>query len=649
VVKDIWGGTATHARVFTRKLRVFGHGAPAKLAVVALDPTNADPTKHVQWTSVSLSAGDWQVQGTDLPLDAVYDELVVGDSLLVYEAFQGAQVVTVTALSQGEEILGANSLVSGSLADHRHRATVTRATVSPAVAITDRRRVNIYRLKGLDIPLWSGDFPPLIQAGRLYLPAARLDPAGEALEIGRTVSGRDLAPGVAIRLSDIDEGRAVMLQDHTGRPLSASVRGRALGTFENQDFLVLEVEVETAENLSLETRSAVLLGNVARASHGETVADEILGDGDAAAPFQSFALRKKPLTHLSSARRVRGESSLEIRVGGVRWNPVDSLYAQPPEAPVYVARQADDDNTSVRFGDGADGARLPSGTGNVVARYRFGAGLAGRLRPGQLNVLLDRPVGLKAVTNPAATEGGADAETLAQAREAAPATVRTFDRAVSLLDFQWLATASGEVARAKATRVWQGAVMAVHLTVAGQQGGLFSAEALTRLHDGLTAQRDPNHPLLLANVCRVPVVLEAALHLDERQIRDTVVKAARRALLGFFAFEAMDFARPVHLSQIYSVLQDVTGVAAVTLKTLHFKGYDTWTAAQLASRGAIAAPLQPHLRLFAARPSAGSAALDPTVAACFGAGPVPAVLPAEQAFIQVPDQDLILTPTGGLS
>jgi predicted phage baseplate assembly protein len=302
----------------------------------------------------------------------------------------------------------------------------------------------------------------------------------------------------------------------------------------------------------------------------------------------------------------------------------------------------------IQFGDGVTGARVPSGRGNVIANYRYKLGLEGRLTTGQLSIPLDRPVGLKEVLNPAATEGGADPEELAQARETAPTTVKTFGRAVSLLDFEALATASGEVAKAKATWVWRGLEKAVHLTVAGQLGSTFSTESLNRLHSGLTQQRDPNHVLLISNVCRAAIVVTARLVLDARYDGDTVKEAARQALLDAFSFEQVNFAQAVHLSDIYRILQDVTGVVGVDIDNLHFKGYANWTAAQLAARGATADAVQGHLRIFAARSLSATTSNDPVVKACFGSAPLPEVLPSEQAYIQSSSADLNLTVVANL-
>ena len=77
--------------------------------------------------------------------------------------------------------------------------------------------------------------------------------------------------------------------------------------------------------VALEARSAVLLGNVARASHGETVKEEILGDGDATAKFQRFSLQKMPLTYVPSADPGGLKSSLRVLVNRVLRQEVPSV------------------------------------------------------------------------------------------------------------------------------------------------------------------------------------------------------------------------------------------------------------------------------------------------------------------------------------
>jgi Baseplate J-like protein len=395
-----------------------------------------------------------------------------------------------------------------------------------------------------------------------------------------------------------------------------------------QEYVALTVKAESPP-LQLATASSVLLGNVARASHGESVRDEVLGDGDAARPFQKFELARKPLTYTPSAGPGGVDSTLTVLVNDVRWTEVPTLFGRGAAEQIYTTRLADDGTVTVGFGDGRTGARLPSGRGNVVADYRQGSGLVGRVAARSLRSPLDLPVGLRSVENPIPATGGADPEALDQARENAPTTVRTFGRAVSLRDFEDLVRSTGEVAKALATWVWNGETRAVHLTVAAQEGQLLTDADLRRIHASLDASRDPNHTLFLANFVPVPIALTATLRVEPTHVSPKVAAAARAAILRALSFESLRFAQPVVLSEVYRVLHETPGVRSVDIDRLHFKDP---TPAFLAARGATSDPVQRSLRIFAARP-----------------GPVPpAVLPAELAVVQTPPADVVLTTSGGL-
>jgi hypothetical protein len=414
-----------------------------------------------------------------------------------------------------------------------------------------------------------------------------------------------------------------------------------IGTI-HQDYLKIELSTNSA--IALDRSSAMLSGNVASASHGETIASDVLGDADPAIPFQEFTLKKSPVTFVPSSAEGGVDNTLQLFVNDVLWKEVDTLFGKGKKDSVYAARINNDAEMSIRFGDGITGARPPKGRANVAARYRQGLGLNGRVKAGALKTLLDRPKGLKSVMNPADADGGADPETLDNARKNAPATVRTFNRAVSLLDLEDLARSRSEVAKAKVTWVWSGDSQAAHLTIAGQRGGTFSSTALERIHASLTAQRDPNRRMLMDNYKTIPVLVTATLNIDASCVAAKVADAARGAVLNALSFKSLEFAQSVHLSDVYAILQNVSGVAAVDVDLFFFKQKVDVTDSEfnyfLDDRGirrlldGTPNPLQNHLWIFSARPNIRSND--------------PAVLPAEQASIESPSQDVTIITKGGL-
>jgi predicted phage baseplate assembly protein len=215
-------------------------------------------------------------------------------------------------------------------------------------------------------------------------------------------------------------------------------------------------------------RSTVSINaNVAPATHGETVG-EIAGGGDFRATSQALVLKQTPLTYVSSADEPSGrKSTLEVRVNDVLWHEVPSLYGSRSQDRVYALTHSDDDSVTIRFGDGVNGARLPRGDSNVRLRYRKGIGTAGNLRPGQLSLLVTRPLGVKSVTNPDATTGGQDPEPIADARRNAPLPILTFGRAVSVRDYVDYARSFAGIAKADGLWISDARVRGICLTVAG--------------------------------------------------------------------------------------------------------------------------------------------------------------------------------------
>ncbi|HLQ50473.1 MAG TPA: baseplate J/gp47 family protein, partial [Terriglobales bacterium] len=539
---------------FKRKFRLFGYNAPSTY----MQPSNdASVPGGIKWNLINISDYSYPRISGILPhelddrgfqdvlyLDARYNDIPSGVNVLTADP-SGTVFATGVIIDAAPDIFG-------NMSD-----TVTRIEIDTEVGFDDRRAVMVYELVGQQIAMWPNDYTPSINTGSLYLPGIAIqDGSGSGVEVGRTIQQNGFVPGVVIHPQDIEVGRKLLLTDAQNQPVKATLHSPPVidppsappGSFAH---LVITVD---ANSVALQTKSALLLGNVLLASQGETVHDEVLGSGNASQKFQNFVLQKQPLTYVPGTGPNGVVSSLNVRVNGLLWQEVQGLYEQPATAQVYSTSTAENGRRVVQTGDGdIGGAVLPTGTGNVTATYRVGAG--GRVSANALTTLLDRLQGLTSVTNPLSAEGGADAETLEMVRSNAPRTVRTFGRAVSLKDFEDLITASGEVAKAEATWIWDGLAPAVYLTVAGQAGGTFSNPAL--LAANLNTSRDPNRRLLVGNYQSVPIRISATILASPQYVQDDVLKAALSALLTALSFDSLNLGESIHLSKIYSVLQAV--------------------------------------------------------------------------------------------
>lgn len=492
--------------------------------------------------------------------------------------------------------------------------------------IPDRRATRIYEIGSNDIVFRDFDYPKTARGGWLSLPLLQGEDARDPEGLGLLEKGRNV----------IVTGEGLV---HRAQVTARFAVPATLGA--RPDHLALGL----APPLPPTGGPLTLQANVLEASHGETQREDALGSGDAAVPFQTVPVPPGEISHLPSPTDTRPQPQVELRVDGVRWQEVPHLYGRGARDRVFTLRLPAEGDATLTAGDGARaGARYPTGALNLRLTRRIGAGLAGNLKAGQLEIPLEKPVGMKTLTNPLPTSGGAPSETADDARRSAPDGVRTFGRIVSLQDFAALATASGLAARAYVTWVWNRMERTAHLTVAGPNGAPLSPDNLVLLHAQLTASRDPNRPLMIANMVRIPVVISARLLRDPAHEADAVAAAAREALTSAFAFDAVGIGRPVHLSDAYAVLQGVPGVVAVDIDLLHLKDHGDLSAAERAVRSVSAAPVQTHIRLFPARPTPENPAqIDRYQSQVYLPGPPPAVLPAEQAYVDNPGTDLTLT------
>lgn len=395
-------------------------------------------------------------------------------------------------------------------------------------------------------------------------------PDSVTVGVGLVIAGRALGPAL----------RSVLATD----PLGAAGARAPIGSTALATRLILKDAedrgVSIAGGIDYTTRRLVLdpdaswtpglatpvtaHGNVVTAVRGETVIGEVIGSGDATQVMQHFGLAKKPLTYLAVAGAASDSgvaSSLVVWVDGLQWTEVPSFFGQGPDAQVYVVRQDDTGASTITFGDGVRGARLPTGAGNVVASYRWGAGAASP--PAGSIAQIAKPVaGLEAVIGPIASGGGADAEGAESLRALAPRSALLLGRAISIEDMEVAARLVPGVTTAKAAWEWDGVRQrpVVKVWIVAGPGVVASVEARLR------ALTDPDVPLSVAEATPVVRRLAIDLELDPRQVPATVLAAAREALLGedgWLTPARLGIEQPLLRSPLLAFLLSVPGVTGV--------------------------------------------------------------------------------------
>jgi Baseplate J-like protein len=208
-----------------------------------------------------------------------------------------------------------------------------------------------------------------------------------------------------------------------------------------------------------------VLTNTVEAANVVTVRDETLGSSDGM-PMQAFGLSHGPLLE-GEVIEVRERDvpapedivdlgddpvrAAEEQEGGghwVRWRAVESFFDSGPRSRHYIRNPI---NGKIQFGDGTRGLMPPAGRNNIVARrYQVGGGVRGNVNSMTLTQLTRAIAYIDKCYNAMPAAGGADAESVDEAKARAPLVLKSRDRAVTAEDFESLALrASTGVARAK--------------------------------------------------------------------------------------------------------------------------------------------------------------------------------------------------------
>jgi predicted phage baseplate assembly protein len=400
------------------------------------------------------------------------------------------------------------------------------------------------------------------------------------------VSGAELPvlPG-----AQLPPGRPVIVTGET-----AAGEAYALATtVEGMDGDAAAPRVRLARGVAVALRRSTLRihANVVRATHGDTRPPApqvlVLGDGKAGVAHQSFTITDGPVSHTTTPEDPRGVSSLEVRVDGVRWAQVDTLYGRGPTEQVYAVRYDDAGRPTITFGDGVHGARPGTGQGNITATYRVGSGPAGRIRAQQARLLMSRPLGVEGALNPLPSTDAGAPETLARAKARAPARIRTLDRVVSLVDYQDFALTHPAVAKALATWTWDGQRRGIFVSIAGE--GLAGGDTPADLQRQLQAAGDPFVPVTVMVAVEVPFTLSARVTVRESHRPSDVQAVLRERVLARYAFDAQALGASVLKTDLFALLHEHPGVLSVAISTLSRAGGTAWPLgleAQLPDAGA---------------------------------------------------------------
>ena len=528
-------GVASIASVTTVSRSDYAISAKITRAVLTSDPGLTDFYSATRDTSVLVQSE--QLPVAEQPLDhPLYGSVV--DLEVVRTDLAGVTAIAITGKSQSHHPHRERR------ADHVHarRSVRSRLHWRPGDTLTVLRPPDFLRPDG-SVPSW--------ERATQALTLSVADTNGRSGTVTAALSDFTLGPAAA---------SAPVVQEF------ALISGTSV---QASPFPHTRIQLQTPLVNCYDRTATTINANVGPATAGSSVT-EVMGSGSASTANQQFSLRQSPLTYVQAPTPTGRLSTLQVRANGVAWTAVPSLYGQASGDQVYATLDLPGGGTLVAFGDGVEGATLPTGQNNVQGSYRVGSGSAGNVAAGAITTLVDRPVGVSGVTNPLPATGGQDAQSPGDIRANAPQSVLTLGRAVSITDYQDLAASFAGIAKACATWIPGGAYRGVLLTVAGAGGAALPAgnPTLANLVTALRNYGNPNVAVYAQSFLETTFRLTAGIRYDPAYAQTAVQAAIMQALTRTYSFAARSFGQGVSGDEVAALIQGIAGVVAVNVTTL---------------------------------------------------------------------------------
>jgi predicted phage baseplate assembly protein len=329
--------------------------------------------------------------------------------------------------------------------------------------------------------------------------------------------------------------------------------------------------------------TAFTIGGTAEAVNAEVIEDELLGVSEGV-PGQHFTLKHRPVVP-GGAAAILEVSSTE---GWQEWTQVQDFFDSKPDdrhfaldavtGEVQLAPAVREPDGSLRY----YGAVPPKGSRLRLHKYLIGGGSRGNVARNAVTILKSSIPYVSKVQNRHAAEGGVDGEGIENAKVRGPIVLRTRDRAVTMEDYEQLAReAAPEVARVRCVTAGDGAdaggVRILVVPAAGSGDGRLRFEQLVPAEEtlGRISRRLDQARVIGSRIVVEPPVYRGVTVVAKLRPRPSAnpTRLQADALEALYRYfnpiiggpdrNGWPFGRPVHVGEVYSVLQGLRGTELV--------------------------------------------------------------------------------------
>lgn len=342
-------------------------------------------------------------------------------------------------------------------------------------------------------------------------------------------------------------------------------------------------KVSVADNSNspfiFETTAQLVIGSGSSSGTVTAVAatlesNEIAGESTGIAN-QKFRITKSPLAYYNNSFDI----DVEVNEGTwATWSLQEDFSDSSSSSTHYKIECTENDVYYVVFGDGTYG-KIPTSGSSIRITYRVGAGVSGNsIGVGKLTKILSTvPANITGVTNTITSYGGSEKESVEQIRSRMSFALKSRNRAVTVSDYKYFAENYTGIALAKAYS--DGNV--VNIIIVPETGGMPSSYLKDSFSSYMNAYKMIGTRISLVDPTYKRVSVRVQISVEDGYSANAVAILIAKAIESYLAPIKKDkdgnylstFGKDVHVSKLYAVIEEVSGVESAKIMKLADEEY----------------------------------------------------------------------------
>ena len=273
---------------------------------------------------------------------------------------------------------------------------------------------------------------------------------------------------------------------------------------------------------------------------------------------------------------VEGSMTLYITDRGIRttWTLVDTFAYSKPDSKHYKVEMDDSQKPYVKFGDGTFGMKPPLGS-SIIGSFYVTYGSNGNTETNTITSVpsnITQIVGEVQVTNPYPSVGGTNYEDFDMLKDHVPLSIKTLGVAITKQDYEDVTKLTPGVDKAYVDYIC-GKFINIYITPDG--GGVAPTALLDK-----ALQEVLKRKVITTNVKVLPtgiseIYLNANITGKKSFRASNINDQVTNALIQAYNYNSSDIGKPVRLSDLYALIDNLSMVDYLTMVNLYLKPWPT--------------------------------------------------------------------------